>query len=139
AFVNGASGPRFGVDTPCALAFGTSNSSVNVENLFIAKLNHNITNKQTLAVRYEYDWGLQATTTSAISHLFDSKSSQPQHQGQLTYSYVVTPNVVNTFTAQSSWYTAIFGVLDFPSALQAMPVRLSLSEGGANGAGLVTV
>ena len=32
-FVNGTSGPRFGIDTPCARAFATNTSSVNVENL----------------------------------------------------------------------------------------------------------
>ena len=30
-YVNGSSGPRFGVDVPCALAFGTNTSSVNTE------------------------------------------------------------------------------------------------------------
>lgn len=132
-FVNGSSGPRFGIDVPCARAFGTNASSVNVENLFIAKADHTLTDKQKLSFRYEYDWGLQATSTSSISHLFDSKSSQPQHQGQMTYTYVINPRLVNTFTGQSSWYTAIFGVQDFAGTQAAIPVRLSLSDGGANG------
>ena len=136
-FVNGASGARFGIDTPCARAWATTNSSVNVENYFVAKADYTISEKQKLNVRYQYDWGLQATSTSAISHLFDSKSSQPQHQGQFTHTYLITPRLVNTFTGQSSWYTAIFGVLDFQSALAAMPVRLSLGDGGANGGGFV--
>src|SRR5206468_4248887 len=93
-FVTGSSGARFGIDVPCARAFGTNTSSVNVENLFVAKVDHNLTDKQKLAFRYEYDWGLQATTTSSISHLFDSKSSQPQHQGQMNYTYVITPRLV---------------------------------------------
>ena len=138
-FVNGSSGARFGIDVPCARAFGTNNSSVNVENLFIAKADHTITDKQKLAFRYEYDWGLQATTTSPISHLFDSKSTQPQHQGQMTYTYVINPRLVNTFTGQSSWYTAIFGVQDFAATQAAIPVRLSLSDGGARGGGFPTV
>jgi hypothetical protein len=138
-FVNGSSGPRFGIDVPCARAFGTNNSSVNVENLFIAKADHTITDKQKLAFRYEYDWGLQATTTSPISHLFDSKSTQPQHQGQMTYTYVINPRLVNTFTGQSSWYTAIFGVQDFAATQAAIPVRLSLGDGGARGGGFPTV
>src|SRR5262249_30375946 len=138
-FVNGSSGPRFGVDTSCARAWRTTNSSVNVENLFIAKADHNLTDRQSLNFRYQYDWGLQATSTSAISHLFDSKSSQPQHQGQFTHTYVITPRLVNKFTGQASWYSAIFGVQDFKGALDAIPVRLALNEGGANGGGFVTV
>src|SRR5262249_1416873 len=36
-FVSGNSGPRFGIDVSCVRAFGTNASSVNTENLFIAK------------------------------------------------------------------------------------------------------
>jgi hypothetical protein len=68
-FVNGSSGARFGIDTPCARAYATTNSSVNVENYFVAKADHTISEKQKLNFRYQYDWGLQATSTSAISHL----------------------------------------------------------------------
>ena len=138
-FVNGSSGPRFGIDVPCARAFATTTSSVNTENLFIAKIDHNITEKQKLGLRYEYDWGLQATSTSAIDHIFDSKSNQPQHQGQLNYNYVITPKLVNSFIGQSSWYTAIFGVLDFAATQAAIPARLSLSDGGANGGGFASL
>jgi hypothetical protein len=133
-YVNGGTtGPRFGIDTPCGLAFGTNASSVNVENLLIGRVDQTITDKQKISFRYEYDWGLQATSTSVISHLFDSKSTQPQHQGQFSHTYIITPTLVNTFTGQSSWYTAIFGVQDFGGTQQAIPVRLSVTDGGANG------
>jgi hypothetical protein len=138
-FVTGTSGQRFGIDVPCARAWATTNSSVNVENYLVAKADHTLTDKQKLNFRYQYDWGLQATGTSAISHLFDSKSSQPQHQGQMTYTYLITPRLVNNAIAQSSWYTAIFGVQDFQGALEAMPMRLTLSDGGANGGGFVSL
>jgi hypothetical protein len=138
-FVNGTSGARFGIDTPCARAFATTNSSVNVENYLVAKADHSISDKQKLNLRYQYDWGLQATSTSAISRLFDSKSSQPQHQGQFTHTYLITPKLVNNFIGQASWYTAIFGVQDFKGVVEAMPVRLALSDGGANGGGFVSL
>ena len=92
-----------------------------------------------LSFRYEYDWGLLATSTSPIAHIFDSKSTQPQHQGQMTYTYVINPRLVNTFTGQSSWYTAIFGVLDFQATQAAIPVRLSIGDGGANGGGFTSL
>jgi hypothetical protein len=137
-YVNGSSGPRFGIDTPCSRVFGTNTSSVNVENLFIARVDHNLTDKQKLSFRYQYDWGLQATSTSPIDHIFDSKSSQPQHQGQMTYTYVVTPTLVNTFTGQSSWYTAIFGVQDFAATQAAIPFRLSVEGLQGLGASIPT-
>jgi hypothetical protein len=139
-YVNGGTtGPRFGVDTSCGLAFGTNASSVNVENLLIAKADQTLTDKQKLSFRYQYDWGLQATSTSVISHLFDSKSTQPQHQGQFTHTYIVTPTLVNTFTGQASWYTAIFGVQDFAATQAAIPVRLTLGDGGAKGGSFVSL
>ena len=137
-YVSGSSGPRFGIDTPCSVIFMTNASSVNVENLFIARVDHTLTDKQKLSFRYEYDWGLQATSTSPINHIFDSKSTQPQHQGQMTYTYVVTPTLVNTFTGQSSWYTAIFGVQDFQATQAAIPFRLSVEGLTGLGAGLPT-
>jgi hypothetical protein len=137
-YVNGTSGPRFGIDAPCSRIFGTNTSSVNVENLFIARVDHTLTNRQRLSFRYEYDWGLQATSTSPINPIFDSKSSQPQHQGQMTYTYVIKPTLVNTFTAQSSWYTAIFGVLDFSATQAAMPFSLSVEGMTGLGSGLPT-
>ncbi len=137
-YVNGSSGPRFGIDTPCSLVFGTNTSSVNVENLFIARVDHTLTERQKLSFRYEYDWGLQATSTSPIAHIFDSKSSQPQHAGQMTYTYVVTPTLVNTFTGQSSWYTAIFGVQDFAATQAAMPFRLAVEGMTSLGSGIPT-
>lgn len=138
-YVNGSSGPRFGIDVPCAKAFLTTTSSVNTENLFVAKVDHNLNDKQKVSLRYQYDWGLQATSTSPIDHIFDSKSTQPQHQGQINYNYVITPSLVNSFIGQSSWYSAIFGVQDFNAVLAAMPVRLALSDGGANGGGFTTL
>jgi hypothetical protein len=142
-YVNGGnSGPQFGVDTPCAVAFGSNTSSVNTENLFISRVDWNRSPRHQFNFRYEYDWGLQATSTSPISHLFDSKSFQPQHQGQMTHTFIISPGLVNTLTVQSSWYKAIFGVLDFPGTQQAIPIRLSVNDGGANGSsstGLVSL
>lgn len=57
----------------------------------------------------------------------------------MTYTYVINPRLVNTFTGQSSWYTAIFGVLDFQATQAAIPVRLSIGDGGANGGGFTSL
>src|ERR1017187_4922340 len=54
-------------------------------------------------------------------------------------SIVINPRLVNTFTGQSIWYTAIFGVLDFQATQAAIPVRLSIGDGGANGGGFTSL
>ena len=137
-FVNGSSGPRFGIDTSCALAFGTNTSSVNVENMFIAKADYNISANHKINFRYQYDWGLQATSTSPFNHIFDSKSSQPQHQGQMNHTWIITPHLVNNFIGGGSWYTAIFGVLDFQATQAAIPVRFSVEGLTGVGSGIPT-
>ncbi len=138
-YVNGASGPRFGYDVPCAYAFGTNTTQFNKESLIIARVDHNITDNQKINFRYEYDWGLQATGVSPIDPAFNSQSSQPQHQGQLGYTYVITPRLVNSAILQSSWYSAIFGVADFSKTSAMAPIRMSISDGGANGGGFASI
>ncbi len=138
-YVNGSSGPRFGIDTPCALAFGTNVSSLNTESLLIARVDHNISDKQKINFRYEYDWGVQATATSPLNPVFNSVSTQPQHAGQFNYTYVITPTLVNSLIAGASWYSAIFGVADFAKAQSLMPERFTFSDGGAKGGGFATV
>ncbi len=132
-------GGLFGVTIPCAYAFGTNVSQLNTEDLFIARVDQKLTEKQRLSFRYEYDWGVQATAASPINPVFNSVSTQPQHQGQLNYSYVISPNVVNNLIAAASWYSAIFGVADFAKAQSLIPERFTFSDGGANGGGFATV
>jgi hypothetical protein len=132
-------GGVFGADTPCAVAFAASNNQLNTESLFISRVDYNVTDKQKVNFRYEYDWGVQATGTSPISPVFNSVSTQPQHQGQLNYTYVLTPSLVNNFIGGGSWYSAIFGVADFKKAQALMPERFSFSDGGSNGSGFTSV
>ncbi len=132
-------GGSFGVNVPCADAFSTNVSQLNTEALLIARVDHNINDKQKLNFRYEYDWGVQATAASPVNAAFNSVSTQPQHAGQLNYNYVITPTLVNSFIAGASWYSAIFGVANFPKAESLMPERFTFADGGANGGGFATV
>src|SRR5581483_3982485 len=132
-------GGIFGVNIPCAQAFSTNVSQLNTEGLLIARVDQDINSRQKINFRYEYDWGLQATAASPISPVFNSQSTQPQHAGQLNYTYVITPTLVNSLIAGASWYSAIFGVADFSKAESLMPERFTFSDGGANGGGFATV
>jgi len=57
-------------------------------------------------------------------------SNQPSDQGQLTYTYAISPTLVNNFIGSGSWYTAIFGVADFAKTSALMPERFSVSDAG---------
>jgi hypothetical protein len=135
-------GGTFGVDTPCAVAFGINDTEINTEALTTSRVDFNLSNSQKLSLRFYYDTGVQATGTSPINPLYNSVSHQPSSQGSLSHTWVVTPTVVNTITASYLWYTALFGVQDFSKTQALMPDSIAITDGGANGdspAGFATV
>ena len=100
---------QFGITVPCTYAFGANASEQNAESLFTTRVDYNLTDKQKLSFRYNYDWGLQATGPSFISPVLNELSNQPADSGQLTYTFVITPTLVNNFIGSGSWYQAQFG------------------------------
>jgi len=133
AFVNGASGPQFGKSVPCAVAFGTNASSINTESYLSGRVDYNISDRQKIYFRLSRDWGIQASATSPISPVFNQQSNQPWTIPQVNYTYTITPNLVNNFVASGNWYSAIFGVVNFPRAEGAFPGNFLFNDGGANG------
>jgi len=128
-------GGVFGTTTPCSYAFAENASEINKESLVTIRADYNITDKQKISLRYNYDWGVQATGPSFISPIFNSTSNQPSDQGQLTYTYAISPTLVNNFIGSAMWYTAIFGVLDFAKTTAAMPESISVGDAGWTGVG----
>ncbi len=131
-FVNGGSGPKFGVDVPCAQAFGTNVVGYNRESLIIERVDWNINSKEKVAFRYEYDWGLQPTSTSPLNPAFNSISLQPQPAGSVIITSILTSRMTNVFNASASHYIATFGVADFAGDQTKMPVIMTFSDGGTN-------
>jgi outer membrane receptor protein involved in Fe transport len=127
AGTKGPNGEIFGVNTPCAYSFGESATEYNAESLVTVRTDWNINDKQKVSFRYNYDWGIQATGPNAIASVFNSQSTQPSDQGQLNYTYIITPNIVNNFIGSGSWYTAIFGVANFQASQSALPEVLAVS------------
>ena len=48
----------------------------------------------------------------------------------MTYTYVISPTLVNNFIGSASWYTAIFGVADFAETTALMPETISVGDAG---------
>jgi carboxypeptidase family protein/TonB-dependent receptor-like protein len=134
-FVSGSSGARFGVDVPCALAFGTNAASVNTESLTSGRVDHELTGKQRVYVRLSYDLGVQSTSTSPLNPVLNRVSNQPWILPQINHTYVITPALVNNFIASGNYYSAVFGAADFSKAFALMPAAFSFNDGGANGGG----
>ncbi len=132
-------GGVFGVNVPCAVALGTNNTELNTENYLTVRADYNVSNNHKLFFRFNRDWGVQATGTSPINPLFNAVSVQPQYQGGIGYTAVLTPTLVNNFVGSVIWYSALFGVQDFAATTKAMPEAIALADGGANGGGFPTV
>ena len=132
-------GGTFGATVPCGLSFGTNVSQKNTEGLITVKPDWNPTDKQHFSFRYEYDWGLQATSASPLNPAFNSISNQPSDNGQMTWTYVIKPTLVNSFTGAGQWYTAIFGVSNFQQTTQLQPERLTISDNSMNAASWANV
>ncbi len=131
-------GGIFGTTVPCTYAFAENASEQNSESLFTARVDYNLNEKQKFAFRYNYDWGVQATGPSFINPAFNQQSTQPAHSGQLTYTYTITPNIVNNFIGSGSWYTAIFGYPSESAALALMPETMSPGDGCCSSVGTAT-
>ena len=134
-------GGKFGVTTPCAVAFGTNNTQLNTEQQYTIRVDYNIANSEKIFFRVEHDFGLQATGTSPVNPLYNSLSNQPSWQGSVNLTSVITPSLVNNFVGSVLWYTALFGVADFTKTQALMPDSIAIADSGsgANGGGFATV
>ncbi len=134
-------GGVFGVNTPCAVAFGTNNTEINTEQQYTVRVDYNISNNQKFFARLENDHGIQATGTSPINPLYNSVSNQPSWQGSINHTWVISPTLVNNFVGSVLWYTALFGVADFAKTSALMPDSIAIADSGsgANGGGFATV
>ena len=126
-------GGTFGIDVPCAVALGTNETELNTEELYTIRTDYNINDKQKIFFRFNHDWGVQATGTSPINPAYNATSVQPQYQGSINHTYVITPSLVNNFVGSVLWYSALFGVQDFAKTTSLMPEAIAINDGGANG------
>jgi len=138
ANIQAPGGGVFGTSVPCTYAFAENASETNKESLITIRGDYNISDKQKISARYNYDWGLQATGPSLINPVFNEQSNQPSDQGQLTYTYVISPTLVNNFIGSGSWYTAIFGYADLQKAISLMPETWYPNDGCCSELGIAT-
>lgn len=129
-------GGTFGVDVPCAIAWGTSRSRLTSEWLLSTRLDYNVSANQKVFFRFKTDQGYAPTgNTSFISPLFDLVTHQPDYEGQVHHTLLITPRLVNDFIGSITYNSFVFSVADFGAAFRAFPFRLRVNDGGANGSG----
>jgi hypothetical protein len=134
--VPGGGGTTFGGSSgiSCAVAFVSTASSVNTETLVDGRVDWNINNQQKLYFRISRDIGVQASSTSPISPLFNGTSPQPWVIPQLNYTYVITPRLVNNLVLNGNYYSAVFyGSTNFQQAQSLLPLSFTNGATGATG------
>src|SRR6202522_3393522 len=114
----------------CAIRQSVSHSSDDHEQVQTARVDYNISQKDTTWFRFQADTGLQAAYTDPINPIFNALSPQPLYSFAAGHTHVFSQNLVNYFNPAFSWYESLFGPSDFQKTLSAFPIVLEGS--GAN-------
>ncbi|MBV9763232.1 MAG: TonB-dependent receptor [Acidobacteriaceae bacterium] len=127
-------GGIFGTTASCAYAFRANGLNTNKEWLETHRVDWNINEKQKIFFRFKGDHGFQPTFTDLLTPTLNGQSIQPQYEGQINHTYVISPTTVNNFILSFLWYSAIFGPSNPAGAQKLMPVGMTFNDGGPNGA-----
>ena len=115
----------------CTESFTESVSSGNKEWLLSGRVDYNLGENDKIFGRVRFDRGTQPTYTDPINPVFNNESVQPQDEGQLNYTHIFSPSVVNNFIFSDIYYRAVFGNLNPGSALSLFPGNLEFLVDGA--------
>ena len=119
----------------CTESWTQSVSSGNKEWLLSGRVDYNFNENNKLFGRVKFDRGTQPTYTDSINPTFNDSSIQPQNEGQLNYTHIFTPNVVNNFIFSNLWYSAIFGSANPGPSLALFPGNLAFTDGSLTALG----
>ena len=115
----------------CTETWTQSVSSGNKEWLLSGRVDVNLTENDKLFGRVKFDRGTQPTYTDSINPVFDDFSVQPQDEGQLNYTHIFSPTVVNNFIFSDLYYSAIFGNLNPGPSLTLFPGNIAFPVDGS--------
>jgi hypothetical protein len=94
---------------PCSQVSVATGVNHNKEWLLTERIDYNINNANKLFGRFKVDHGSQPTSTDLIDRpIFSTQSIQPEYEGQINFTHVFSPNVVNNAILSGLWYTAYF-------------------------------
>jgi len=113
---------------PCLASYRVSVPNGNREWLLSGRVDYEFSDKDKIFGRVKFDRGNQPTYTDPINSAFNIQSNQPQNEGQLNYTHVFSPRVVNNFVGSVLYYSALFQSPNLSSALSTFPFILSTSD-----------
>jgi hypothetical protein len=108
----------------------------NREWLLSGRVDWNINENNKIFARTKFDRGTQPTDTSFISPVFNVHSVQPQNEGQLNYTHIFSPNVVNNLVGSVLWYSALFTSPNMDAGTAAFPGLFFFTDIGSTCLGI---
>ena len=115
----------------CTESWTQSVSSGNKEWWLSGRMDYDFNENNKIFGRVRIDKGTQPTYTDSINPAFDLFSIQPQYDGQLNYTHIFSPTVVNNFIFSTLYYGAVFGNTTPGPALALFPGVLAFGVDGA--------
>ena len=125
--LNGNNGGAIPNDACAGQTFQTSPNG-NQEWLLSGRVDWDINENNKIFGRTRFDRGTQPTFTDPVSPAFNIHSVQPQDEGQLNYTHVFSPNVVNNIVGSVLWYSALFESPNSSVANAAFPGLFAFSD-----------
>jgi Carboxypeptidase regulatory-like domain len=115
----------------CTESYTQSVSNGNKEWLLSGRVDYSFSDNDKIFGRVKFDRGLQPTYTDSVNPVFNDNSNQPQDEGQLNYTHIFSPTVVNNFIGSVLYYAAVFGNPDPAAALALFPGNLAFIDGSS--------
>ena len=114
--------------TSCLGSVTLPGSSGNQEWLLIGRVDYAFNDRNKLFGRVKFDRGTQPTYADPINPAFNAISHQPQDEGQLNYTHIFSPSVVNNLIFSNLYYSAIFQSTNVNQANSTFPEILCSSD-----------
>ncbi len=120
----------------CTASYTEASPNGNKEWLLSGRVDYDLNENNKIFGRVKFDRGVQPTYTDPINPIFNVSSIQPQNEGQLNFTHVFSPTVVNSFVGSVLYYSAVFGNLNPGSALAQFPGIFNFSDGSLTNLGI---
>jgi hypothetical protein len=115
-------------NTSCLAQYRVSVPNGNREWLLSGRVDYQFSDTDKVFGRVRFDRGNQPTYTDPINHVFNIQSNQPQNDGELNYTHVFNPRVVNNFIGSVLYYSALFQSPNLSNALSTFPYIFGTSD-----------
>jgi hypothetical protein len=121
--------PTQATPLPCVEDFRSTSGNFTHEWLLGGRFDYVFSDRDRLFLRVQTDHGVQATYTDPLDPVFNAVSTQPEYQGQASWTHVFNNSSVNNFVASAQWYTAIFSTPDLNASITKFPTTMLLNDG----------